>query len=344
MRRFMLFLKVPRKEGERVRKQLLEAGIISDEYEILKDEANSLLMFPVLAPFSGYPTVELEGAKRPKEYKKLSDALAEFLSPKELEMIISSFDIIGDIAIMEIPDTLEPKERQIGEALLKVHKNLRTVLKKLGPMEGEYRVRKVKVIAGEERAETEYKENGVRMRLDVSKVYFSVRLAHERARIADLVRDGERVLVMFAGVGPFAFAIAKKHPEAQIVAVELNPEAVKYMRESVALNKFANIEAIEGDVRAVPLQSHSFDRVIMPLPKLAHEFLDVAFRAVKNRGIVHFYTITDINRPFAEALEKAEAEAKKAGVSVQAQSQRIVKPYSPAMVQVVLDLAVLKQN
>ena len=342
----MLFLKVPRKEGERVRKQLLEAGIVSDEYEIVKDDANGLLLFPVLAPFQNYQTVELEGAKRPKEYKKLSDALAEFLSSIELEEVVGSFDIIGDIAIVEIPDALEPQERKIGEALLKVHKNLKTVLKKLGPMEGEYRVRKVRVIAGEERTVTEYRENGVRMRLDVSKVYFSVRLAHERARIAELVRDGENILVMFAGVGPFAFAIAKKHPETRIVAVELNPEAVKYMRESVALNKFTNIEAVEGDAGKFALSclTHSFDRIIMPLPKLAHEFLDVAFRAVKDGGIVHFYTIADINRPFAEAMEKAETAAKKAGVKVEAQSQRIVKPYSPAMVQVVLDLVVSKNQ
>src|SRR5262249_55187053 len=154
-----------------------------------------------------------------------------------------------------------------------VHKNLRTVLKKLGPMEGEYRVRRVKPIAGEERTETIYKENGVLMKLDVSKVYFSVRLSSERKRIAELVMPNERVRVLFAGVGPFALAIAKRRPEAEVVAVEINPEAVRYMRENIALNKIRNMEALESDARSLDLRAlgRKFDRVVMPLPKSAHE-------------------------------------------------------------------------
>jgi len=338
----MLFLKVPRKEGERIRRELLGQGILSDDYEIAKEK--DFILFPVLSPFAGYEVVELEGAKRPKQYKKLEDALSEFLTPKQLESIVSSFDIIGDIAIMEIPDELEPQERKIGEALLKVHKNIRTVLKKLGPMEGEFRVRKVKVIAGEDRTETTYTENGVKMKLDVSKVYFSVRLAHERARIADLVGENERVLVMFAGVGPFAFAIAKKHSDAKITAVELNPEAVRYMKANIAFNGFRNIEAVEGDVHSVSLPESSFDHIIMPLPKLAHGFLDIAFRAVRDGGVVHFYTIADSGNPFAEALGKAEPAAEKSGVSISVRSQRVVRPYSPSQVQVVLDLIVRKNQ
>ncbi|MDD5339932.1 MAG: class I SAM-dependent methyltransferase family protein [Candidatus ainarchaeum sp.] len=342
----MRFLKVPRKDGERTRQELMTAGALDNGYPISSEAG--FVYLPLVSgaklptSASKFETVEREAERRESPPKKLADALSGLLTEAERGALIASFDIIGDIAIVEIPEGLEPREKEIGEALLRVHNNVKTVLKKLGPMEGEFRVRKLGFLAGENKTETTYRENGVPMKLDVAKVYFSVRLASERKRIAELVKPGERVLVLFAGVGPFALAIAKKRPDARIVAVEINPEAVRYMKENIALNKFDNIEPVEGDARAVPLQAGSFDRVIMPLPKSAEEFLDVAFAAVKDGGMVHFYTLADANDPFGEALEKAELKAEKAGVSVEIGSQRIVRPYSPLIVQVVLDLEVRK--
>ncbi|MDD5171796.1 MAG: class I SAM-dependent methyltransferase family protein [Candidatus ainarchaeum sp.] len=337
----MLFLKVPRKQAENIRQHLIGGGILSKEYAVIKEDDYVLL--PVIRSWGGFEVVELEVEKRPLQYKKLKDALSGLMTDGELDALTTSFDIIGDIAIVEIPDELEAKEKQIGGALLKVHKNLKTVLKKLGGMEGEYRVRRVKCIAGEDKTETRYRESGVEMTLDVAKVYFSVRLAGERKRIAELVKDGENVLVLFAGVGPFALVIAKAKPKTKITAVELNPEAVRYMKENISLNKLKNIKALEMDARdfdGVGL----FDRVVMPLPKSAHEFLDVAFKAVKDGGIVHFYTIVGMKDAFKEAVEKAETAAKTSGVSAEVQSERIVRPYSPSHVQVVLDLRVKKSQ
>ncbi|MEW6722525.1 MAG: class I SAM-dependent methyltransferase family protein, partial [Candidatus Micrarchaeota archaeon] len=279
--------------------------------------------------------------------KTLRGGLSGLLTEEELQKLTTSFDIVGDIAIVEIPETLEGNEKKIGEALLKVHKNVRTVLKKLGGMEGEYRVRRFACIAGDDRTETVYMESGVKMRLDLAKVYFSPRLAHERGRIAEIVKDGERVLVLFAGVGPFALVIAKQKPKSKVAAVELNPDAVRYMRENIALNKLKNVEALEADAGALDFGAiggaGSFDRVIMPLPKSAHEFLVIAFAALRDGGTVHFYTIVGMGEPFAEALGKAETEAKKCGFSLQVLSQRIVRPYSPSQVQVVLDLRVIRK-
>jgi len=314
-------------------------GILAKEYPVINE--GDFVLFAVIRPYGGFETVELEIEKRPQQYKKLKDALSGLMTDEELDALVTSFDIIGDIAIVEIPDELEAKENQIGEALLKVHKNLKTVLKKLGGMEGEYRVRRVKCIAGEDKTETIYTESEVKTKLDVAKVYFSVRLAGERARIAKLVKDDERVLVLFAGVGPFALVIAKAKPKTKIVAVEINPNAVRYMKENISLNKLKNIEALGMDAKEFVVNK-KFDRVVMPLPKSAHEFLPVAFKAVRDGGTVHFYTIANIKEPFKEAMEKAESAAKANGVVVQVQSQRIVRPYSPSQVQVVLDLEVRK--
>jgi tRNA (guanine37-N1)-methyltransferase len=342
----MLFLKVPRKEGEKVRRRLLEAGVLDRRYDIVR--SGDLILFPVSGSWGAFETVELHAVPRPERHGRLEDALEGFLTPSELEGLVTSFDIVGDIAIVEIPPGLEPKEGRIGLALLSVHRNLRTVLKKLGPMEGEYRVRRLKCIAGEDRTETYCKESGVTMRLDLSKVYFSVRLATERTRIAGMVGDGERVLVLFAGVGPFGLVIARQKPGARVVAVELNPDAVAFMKENISINRLGNMEAILADARKLDLAAiggaGSFDRVVMPLPKSAHEFLDVAFAAVKDGGMVHFYTIVGTARPLEEAMEKAKAEARNCGISLGLASSRIVRPYSPSQEQVVLDLLVSRKG
>ena len=184
----MRFLKVPRKLGEKTRQELMAGGMLDDDYPISSE--GGFIYLPLAAgadPGQKFEIVEREAQKREMPPKNLADALSGLLNETERDALIASFDIIGDIAIVEIPEGLEPKEKEIGEALLRVHKNVRTVLKKLGPMEGEFRVRRLGFLAGENRTETTYRENGVPMKLDVAQVYFSVRLAGERKRIAELV-------------------------------------------------------------------------------------------------------------------------------------------------------------
>ena len=323
----MLFLKVPQKQAESTRKELAGLGILSNEYEIFSDEG--FVFIPVLEKYGDFEIAEIDAEKRPLKHTNLKDALSGLLTEEELEKLTTSFDIVGDIAIVEIPESLEPKENEIGKALLKVHSNLKTVLKKLSAMEGEYRLRRVKCIAGEDKTETVYREHGVPMKLDVSKAYFSVRLSTERKRISNLVKAGEKVLVLFAGVGPFALVIANDHPDAQITANEINPEAVAYLRENIKLNK-ADIAVLEGDARN--FEYHGFDRVVMPLPHSAEGFLDLAYSAAKEGGTIHFYSIVGSDKPF----ENAEKKIPFSDYTIS--GKRIVRPYSPDMVQVVLDL------
>lgn len=341
----MLYLKVPRERGESVRRILVQRDLFAKGYPILSEDAFVLFPLRKYERDLGYELVQRDAQPREKEVQSLDEALSGFLSADERGELATAFDIIGDIAIIEIPDSLEKHEALIGEALLRVHKNLKTVLKKLGPMEGEFRVRKVRCIAGEDRTTTVYRESGVAMELDVAKVYFSVRLSHERTRIASLVGPKEKILALFAGVGPFPLVISKTHPDAEIIAIELNPEAVVFMERNIARNRAKNVKAILGDAREVVLRDYRgfADRVLMPLPKGAHDFLDTAFAGAKDGAMVHFYTFSAISDPFGEAMAKATSAAKANHVSVEAESWRIVRPYSPQTVQVVLDLRVRKK-
>jgi tRNA (guanine37-N1)-methyltransferase len=339
----MLFAKVKKEIAEKTRQQLIEAGALSKEYKIKRD--NEFIYFPLTKEVPGLVAVDLEPEPLPFKYLRLNEQLSKFLSEEEMETVVTSFDIIGDLVIAEIPAELEPKEKQIADAILQVHRNCRVVTKKTGAMSGEFRTRPLKVIAGENRTETLYKESGAMMKLDPSKVYFSVRLATERKRIADQVKPGEHILALFAGVGPFPLVISKTQPDCEIVAIELNPDAVEYMEQNIRLNKTQNIKTILGDARKVVLKQYQnwADRIIMPLPHKAEDFLDVAFAGARNNCIVHFYGFSsekDAEHAFEDLIQEA---ARTGNCKLETIFRRVVRPYAPGIVQVVVDFKVKKK-
>lgn len=337
----MLFIKVPKNKAEKTRQYLLDEGLFARDYKVFKDE--KYVYFPVTKEVKGYEAVEMEGEKFQRA-KKLRELLSKILTEKEFENLVTSYDLIGDIAIVEIPEGLEKKEKKIGEAILETNKRLKTVAKKLGRVDSEFRLRPLKVIAGENRTETLYIEHGCKMKVDVAKVYFSIRLSTERKRIAELVKPKENILALFAGVGPFPLVISKSHPKTEIVAIELNPEGVKYMKENIKLNKMKNIIPVEGDARKVVLEKYRnfADRILMPLPRSADKFLDVAIAGAKDGCIVHVYNFAPIENSYDEIEKKIFAEAKKAGVKAEIVNKKIVRPYAPKIVQVVVDFRIRK--
>ena len=143
--------------------------------------------------------------------KMLKRVLQDVLSQEENEQLISAFDQIGDIIIVRIPDSLVSKKQIIGKTLLKQVSTANSVFYQSSPVGGDFRTRKLEVIAGEDKTQTEYKENGCRFIVDVEKAFFSPRLSTERERIAGLVKDGEIIINMFGGVGMFSFTCSKKY-------------------------------------------------------------------------------------------------------------------------------------
>ncbi len=235
----------------------------------------------------------------------LKDLLKDRVNPEELSKIRRSFEIIGDVVIVDIPDEVYHLKDEIVEAILTKHKHVKTILRKTGEVSGEYRVAKYEVVYGDE-TETIAKEHGCRFRVDPTKAYYTVKLSGERERIARLVREGERVLVMFAGVGPYAIVIARLSRPREVVGVEINPMAVHYFRENVRLNKVEDVVRVyQGDVReVVPALEGRFDRIVMPAPYNADDFLDTALMKIENGGVIHIYTFSG----------EEEVEEKKEGI------------------------------
>ncbi|NPA75784.1 MAG: class I SAM-dependent methyltransferase family protein [Euryarchaeota archaeon] len=226
-----------------------------------------------------------------------------------------SFDIVGDVAIIKYREEIDVEE--FAEYILKKHKNVKNVAVDYGVV-GETRVRNVKLIRGD-RTETIHREFGIRLKVDIAKVYFSPRLATERWRVVEEVQDGEVIYDMFAGCGPFSVLIAK-HRDVKIYAGDINPYAIEYLKENIRLNKLENIVPLLGDAREVyKLIPEKVDRVIMNLPHSAYEFLPFARQVLKKGGKVNYYEIL----PRGEENSKVFEDFKVLNI-------RRVHEYSPA--------------
>lgn len=317
-----LCIRVPKKSGEITRQKLIGLGAIDKNLKIKQDGGD--LLIPVLRHVEGFG--------------ELSKDDFEILQKEEpLAGIVGAYEILGDIAII---DQHENDAQGMADILIKSNK-IRTVLQAESPIEGEYRTRKFSFLAGEKRTETLYRENGCRYLLDVAMVYFTPRLSTERMRIADQVKDRDKVVDMFAGVGPFSILIAKKFPSSQVIAIDKNPVAIKYLRENVRLNKVKNVEIREGDAREEVRGILDADRIIMNLPHSSIEFLDAALGIIKKGGVIHLYAITHEDDLFEGTLEKIGNIAQQGNFQVIPLDRRIVRPYAPYQYNVCIDFKVI---
>ncbi len=320
-------LKVPRGEAEFTRKKLLSLDLLDISRRIRGE--GDFIFLPVKGdvPDLGFEVVEQDLEERElveTDYRTLVD-----VPPDVRERLPASFDIIGDVAIVRLDDDMVGLAPRIGEALMSTFPRLRTVALDRG-VKGELRVRDLEVVAGEPRTETVHTEYGIRMLIDPAKVYFNPRLSNERRRIASLVRDGETVVDMFAGVGPFSIMIAKHARPEVVYAMDLNHDAVEYMRQNIRMNKVTNVVPIEGDSRQLVFDVPCADRIIMNLPHSARDFFHDALTRLKLGGTIHFYTICE-REDIDPILERLVLEARGMGVLITVLRQEELKTYSPSM-------------
>jgi tRNA (guanine37-N1)-methyltransferase len=273
----------------------------------------------------------------------------EKLSSQELALIYNAYDIIGDIAIIRVPEQLASRSGIIAAAVMTQHKHVKAVWRQSSPVSGDFRLRELEWIAGEKRAETLHKEYGGLFKVDVSECYFSPRLAFERMRIANMVGDNEVVVNMFAGVGVYSILIAKRQKSVKVVSIDLNPVAVRYMHENILLNKVVNqVIPIKGDARAIVQErlSDTANRVLMPLPETAYNYLNSAISAIRApRGWIHYYDFEHARKQ-ENAIDKVATKIGERlhdlGTPFELASSRIVRQTGPNWYQVALDLQVDK--
>ncbi|MBI2075932.1 MAG: class I SAM-dependent methyltransferase family protein [Candidatus Aenigmarchaeota archaeon] len=274
----------------------------------------------------------------------LRDLLKGKLTKKQLRHVPSSFDIIGNrekaVAIIEVPKELRQKARAIAAALMKQHKNVKSVLEKASERKGIYRLRKMKIIAGSRNTEVVHNEAGCRFLLDPRKVYFSPREGTERLRMAGQVKEKETVMVFFAGAGTFPVIIGKRARPSKVIGIEINPDACRYFWKDIKLNKLENIQIVLGDVKEKSSRfAGTCDRVMMPLPEKGQNYLGEALTCLKKRGFVHLYAfanedeIKDFSKSVIGTVKKTRKQSKIISINK-------VLPYGPGIWKYRIDIRV----
>jgi tRNA (guanine37-N1)-methyltransferase len=295
-------LRVPKSAGEKRRRELLQEGLL-DTGLVLRTDGDDLLL-PLGEP--------LDGCER---------GLFEELQERP---DLPRHDLIGGIAVILDPGS------EGADLLLHSRPSIHTVLSPEGPVEGEFRTRRFTVLAGEPTTRTRYTEYGLRFEIDLSEAYFSPRLSGERQRVLALMDEDERVLDMFAGVGPFAITLAGR--AGVIYAADINPGAVSLMLENLALNRLKNVLPLLADAaRLAGILPRGFDRVVMNLPFGAVRFLDGALELCRPGGTIHLYAMVGEEGALTPILTKKKCRIL---------GERVVHTYSPAEWLAVYDLRV----
>ena len=330
-----LGIKVERKHGERFRRALVDLKAFDPGRKICSDGSHIYL-----------PVRQLS-EQAAEKLRIIGDfAVVNFgfqpeemiLTPEDILGFRPSFEIVGDIAMID--DLVEGEAERVASALMATSKSIKTVIAPISDVEGEYRVRRFRHVAGEARTTTTHKEHGLRYLIDLEGAYFTPRLGTERLRIAGLVGPDDTVFDMFAGVGPFSILMAKRC--RWVVAVDKNPVAVQYMRENARLNKVENIDILEGDANEIALRyQNAADHVIMNLPHSASLFLPAAIGAAKPGGTVHYYCIAPEDDLYRDELLIREA-AEKTSARIEVLYESIVRSYAPHRLNVVIDFRVKK--
>lgn len=336
-----LCIAVPLQMGEEVRKILLDKGKLRKDLVLEKDE--SFLYLPITDKKNGNEALGYMISERDFQVlEKESKSYKEFIKmPNELkELLPTSFDVVGQVAIIKIHDNILDYKNMIGEALLKANKTLETVAMDLG-VEGEVRVRNLTIIAGKQSTETVHREYGIELKTDPSQVYFSPRLATEHYRVAQMVNEGEIIIDMFCGIGPFPILIAKNQRPKKIYAIDINEKAIEYLKRNIERNKVSGIEALHGDSKMVVPNLENADRIIMNLPHSADEFLPIALSNIKHSGTIHYYEVLGHD---AKEMRFREIESKTEKMRITLINLREVHTYSPDSSLYCFDLRVEKDE
>ena len=303
---------VPRSRGEEARRRLRRRGLLRSDLKPRAAEGE--VCFPLNRPLSPEEAEELGGRPatslfeaRERRPRSIGEVLEELLGNRAPR--VSSYYVVGDIAVVSLTPEVEKHARLIGEAIARIQRNIRAVYGKEA-VRGEHRIPRLIHLYGEPGTTTIYRENNLRFYVDIASMYVNPSLASEHLRVSMLCRDGERVLDMFTGFGGFPVNIAARR-RALILAADINPAALEALRKTLGMNRLRGVvEALHTDSRHLDrMLRPGFTRIIMNLPHRSLEFMGVACSLASNHAWIHVYLVAGSPGEAAGRAVEAAVEA-----------------------------------
>lgn len=214
------------------------------------------------------------------------DEILKSILPEDIQAP-TSYSLIGHIVHLNLRDVHLSYKGIIGQIILDKVAKARTVVNKINTIDTTFRYFTMEIIAGNKDTVTTVKENGCMYQFDFAQVYWNPRLSTEHLQLATLMKAGDILYDVFAGVGPFSILAARKG--INVFANDLNPEAFKWLQTNAVINKVATVlnafnidgrdflrKVVKNDILRRRSQDLSgSEHIIMNLPASAIEFLDI---------------------------------------------------------------------
>jgi tRNA wybutosine-synthesizing protein 2 len=256
-------------------------------------------------------------------------------------LLPEGYQRLGRVLVVKLPEELRARFPEIGEAYRR-ELGVETVLCRSGPIAGDWRVPATETIAGGP-TETEVREHGLRYRFDAAQLMFAAGNRSERLRAGRLVRPGEVVADLFAGIGYFTLPAAVLGRARRVVACEANPLSHRYLVENIERNGVADrVSTFAGDNRKAPLLAGQFDRVFLGLLPSAVPWVDRALPLLRaDGGWLHVHGIEGVRPGGEEVAAELRRRLELLGGAVDSLTPREVKAYGPGRRHVVVDARVV---
>ncbi len=280
---------------------------------------------------------------------KLKENLKGLLTEEELSILPRGFQTVGKVIILKLNPILIEKREIIGKTCLKLFPNIRSIYINLGKVVGTFRDPKgIEFIAGEDNPIVEHKEHRIIYRFDITKIMFSKGNIYERKYLATLIKGGEIIVDMFAGIGYFSLPIAKHASPEKIYSIEINPVSYKFLVENIKINHLEEkIIPILGNSKKEVLNLSKSgiraDRIIMGVFPAPKDFIREALSLAKDKGSIFHYEGVVSKEDFLSLFEEFHNEAKKMDFKSELKAKRYVKSYGPNLYHVVLDILAYKE-
>ena len=275
---------------------------------------------------------------RPGPGERVRRRLAAVVGPDLARELPTGYQRLGRVLVVRLPEALRPEAARIGAWYLE-ELGVATVLARRGPVGGEMRLPDLERIAGDG-TETEVVEHGIRYRFDAARLLFARGNRTERQRLGALVRPGETVVDLFAGIGYFALPAAVHGRAARVLACEVNPVAFAYLVENVRCNGVEGVvEPIRGDNRTVDLPRGAADRVVLGWLPDAIPWLDRGLALLRRSGgWLHVHRVEGTRSGVAGAEAEVRQALGRLGAPVETIRGREVKAYGPGRLHAVVDV------
>ncbi|MHA1111953.1 MAG: class I SAM-dependent methyltransferase [Promethearchaeota archaeon] len=296
---------------------------------------------------------------------------------EKISLLPSGIQFISTVAILNLKADLYDYKNEICKATMELLPKTSAVWIRTGIISGQFRKPEgLEHVVGSTVTEVIHNENNIRYKFDFTKIMFAKGNITERRYLPQLVKPGEIIVDMFAGIGYFSLGIAKYAEPKQIFSIELNPVSFKYLEENVRINKLDKIiTTIQGNCAEETLnlskQGIQADRIIMGVFPAPYEYIEHALTLVKpnklvshtkietflenteakphydiyktfknkKNTIIHFEGVV-MGRDFTEFYKKVQEPIHIGGFDSSIIAVRFVKSFGPKMWHLVLDLAV----